>query len=118
MKLRPFLLSMTTLGALIVSAGAFAQTVDVEQYWTAASEAKAMNAIADSFKAAGGTWIDSPSANFDAALASTTSRIAGGKPPSALLMTPNSAMRDLAESGLLRNFDDLAVCDPSTFLRD
>jgi len=109
MNFRYLLSTMTVLGSLGASTSAFAQTVDVEQYWTSASESKAMNAIADAFKARGGKWIDSPAANFDAALAAATSRIAGGEPPSAVLMTPNSAMRDLATSGELRNFDDLAA---------
>lgn len=96
----------TLLGLL--AAPAFAQTVDVQQYWTSASESKAMNTIADAYKARGGKWIDSPSADFDSAIAAAASRIAGGEPPSAVLMTPSAAMRDLATSGQLRNFDDLA----------
>lgn len=97
------------LGLLAASTCAFAQTVDVLQYWTSASESKAMHAIADAYKAHGGKWIDSPAADFDAAVAAATSRIAGGEPPSAVLMTPSAAMRDLAKSGQLRNFDDLAA---------
>lgn len=96
------------LGLLAISSSAFAQTVDVQQYWTSASESKAMNVIADAFKAHGGKWIDSPSADFDSTIAAATSRIAGGEPPSAVLMTPSAAMRDLASSGQLRTLDDLA----------
>lgn len=97
-----------SLLAVLSASSAFAQTVDVQQYWTSASESKAMNAIADAYKARGGKWIDSPSADFDSAIAAATSRIAGGEPPSAVLMTPSAAMRDLATSGQLRNFDDMA----------
>ncbi len=107
MQLRSLLYTMTALASLTVSV--HAQTVDVQQYWTSASESKAMNAIADSFKARGGNWIDSPSADFDSALAAATSRIVGGEPPSAVLMTPNSAMRDLATAGQLRDFNDIAT---------
>ncbi|MBZ9988572.1 ABC transporter substrate-binding protein [Mesorhizobium sp. BH1-1-5] len=103
--------AISLLGLLAMSSPAFAQTVDVQQYWTSASESKAMNAIADAFKAHGGKWIDSPSADFDSTIAAATSRIAGGEPPSAVLMTPSAAMRDLASSGQLRNLDDLAAAN-------
>ena len=93
----------------------FAQTVDVQQYWTSSSESKAMNAIADAYKARGGKWIDSPSADFDSAIAAATSRIAGGEPPSAVLMTPSGAMRDLATAGQLRDFTDMAADLRSAF---
>ncbi|MDB5555226.1 MAG: Glucose/mannose transport system substrate-binding protein [Rhizobium sp.] len=109
MKFKRFSSAITLFALLAASTSAFAQTVDVQQYWTSASESKAMNAIADAYKARGGKWIDSPSADFDSAIAATTSRIAGGEPPSAVLMTPSAAMRDLATSGQLRNFDDLAA---------
>ena len=109
MKLRHLFSTAALCGLLAASTSAFAQTVDVQQYWTSASESKAMNAIADAYKARGGKWIDSPSADFDSAIAAATSRIAGGEPPSAVLMTPSGAMRDLAKSGQLRNFDDLAT---------
>ncbi|RAZ72362.1 ABC transporter substrate-binding protein [Mesorhizobium atlanticum] len=99
---------MALFGLLAASTSAFGQTVDVQQYWNSASESKAMNTIADAYKARGGKWIDSPSADFDSAIAAATSRIAGGEPPSAVLMNPNAAMRDLA-SGQLRDFDDLAA---------
>lgn len=100
---------MALFGLLAASTSAFGQTVDVQQYWNSASESKAMNTIADAYKARGGKWIDSPSADFDSAIAAATSRIAGGEPPSAVLMNPNAAMRDLASSGQLRDFDDLAA---------
>ncbi|RWP83309.1 MAG: carbohydrate ABC transporter substrate-binding protein [Mesorhizobium sp.] len=109
MKFRHLLSTMSILGAFAASSPVLAQTVDVQHYWTSSSESKAMNTIADSFKERGGKWIDSPSADFDAALAAATSRIAGGQPPSAILMTPSSALRDLAASGQLRDFDDLAA---------
>lgn len=108
MKFKRVSSTVAFLGLLTASTSAFAQTVDVLQYWTSASESKAMNAIADAYKARGGKWIDSPAADFDAAIAAATSRIAGGEPPSALLMTPNAAMKDLATAGQLRNFDDIA----------
>jgi glucose/mannose transport system substrate-binding protein len=109
MKFKYVSSTVALVGLLAASTAAFGQTVDVQQYWTSASESKAMHAIADEFKARGGKWIDSPSADFDAALAAATSRIAGGEPPTALLMTPNSAMRDLAGAGSLRNLNDLAT---------
>ena len=109
MNIRHFSSTAALLGMLVASTSAFAQTVDVLQYWTSASESKAMNAIADAYKARGGKWIDSPAADFDSAVAAATSRIAGGEPPSAVLMTPSAAMRDLARAGQLRNFDDLAT---------
>ncbi|MBN9220312.1 MAG: carbohydrate ABC transporter substrate-binding protein [Mesorhizobium sp.] len=103
--------TMALVGLLAASTAAFAQTVDVQQYWTSSSESKAMNTIADAYKARGGKWIDSPSADFDSTIAAAASRIAGGEPPSAVLMTPSAAMRDLASSGQLRNFDDFAAAN-------
>lgn len=100
--------TLALLGLLTSSTASFAQTVDVQQYWTSSSESKAMNAIADAYKARGGKWIDSPSADFNSAIAAATSRIAGGEPPSAVLMTPSGAMRDLATAGQLRDFTDMA----------
>ncbi|SDA91651.1 glucose/mannose transport system substrate-binding protein [Mesorhizobium qingshengii] len=111
MNFRRLSSTMVLLGVLAAGSSAFAQTVDVQQYWTSASESKAMNTIADAYKAKGGKWIDSPSADFDSTLAAATSRIAGGQPASAVLMTPSAAMRDLAKSGQLRNFDDMAAAD-------
>jgi glucose/mannose transport system substrate-binding protein len=103
------LLSLASvLTVLSMHSPASAQTADVQQYWTSASESKAMNVVADAFKAKGGTWIDSPAANFDEVVAAATSRIAGGQPPTAVLMTPGGAMRDLAAAGQLRYLDDLA----------
>lgn len=101
--------SVSILAAIFSSNSAFAQTADVIQYWTSSSESKAMNIIANEFKSRGGKWIDSPAANFDAAVAAATSRIAGGDAPTAVLMNPRSAMRDLAEAGLFRSIDDLAA---------
>lgn len=109
MNLKSLSSTLALLGTLASSTAAVAQTVDVQQYWTSASESKAMNAIADAYKARGGKWIDSPSADFDSAIAAATSRIAGGEPPSAVLMTPSGAMRDLAKAGQLRDFNDLAA---------
>ena len=109
MNLKSLSSTLALLGALASSTAAVAQTVDVQQYWTSASESKAMNAIADAYKSRGGKWIDSPSADFDSAIAAATSRIAGGEPPSAVLMTPSGAMRDLAKAGQLRDFNDLAA---------
>lgn len=108
MSIRNLTSTVALFGLLAASGSAAAQTVDVQQYWNSASESAAMHAIADAYKAKGGKWIDSPSADFDSAIAAATSRIAGGEPPSAILMTPNSAMRDLAVNGQLRNLDDLA----------
>lgn len=107
-KTEKALAALTSAITLALAAPSFAQTADVIQYWTSPSEAKAMNAIADGFKAKGGTWIDSPSSDFDAAVAAAMSRIAGNQPPTAVLMTPSAAMRDLATSGALRDLTAMA----------
>ncbi|MCA0043717.1 ABC transporter substrate-binding protein [Celeribacter litoreus] len=98
---------LLTSAMALIATQASAQTVDVQQYWTSASESKAMNVIADAYKAQGGTWIDSPSADYDSTIAAATSRIVGGEAPSAVLMTPNGAMLDLADAGLLRSLNEL-----------
>ena len=63
----------------LLATTAVAQTVDVQQYWTSASESKAMNAIADAYKARGGKWIDSPSADFDSAIAAADCSCPGAR---------------------------------------
>ncbi|MGO4566356.1 ABC transporter substrate-binding protein [Rhizobium sp. 2YAF20] len=97
-------------GFLLVSVAGptLAQTVDVIHYWTSSSESKAMNALADAFKAKGGKWIDSPAASFDDAIAAANSRIAGGNPPSAILMNPGSTLNEMVAAGYMRDFDGMA----------
>ena len=52
MTISRFTSTLALLG--LFSGTALAQTVDVQQYWTSSSESKAMNAIADAYKARGG----------------------------------------------------------------
>jgi glucose/mannose transport system substrate-binding protein len=97
-------------GAVMLAASqARAQTVDVVHHWTSASETAAIHVFADAFKKRGGTWIDEPDASPADSIAVATSRIAGGQAPALVLMNPNSAMRDMADAGLLRNFNDLST---------
>jgi ABC-type sugar transport system, periplasmic component len=91
------------LSSTMLTGAAFAEPVDVQQYWTSASEAKAMNVLADEVKSRGGEWIDNPASGPDGNIAAAMTRIAGGEPPSAILMTPTSVLTEMAESGLLRD---------------
>ena len=94
------------LGAL--AGPASAQSVDVVHYWTSKSESRTINILADAYKAKGGRWIDSAVANFDEAVAVANSRIAGGTPPSAILMNPGSTLDEMTEAGYMRDLGDIA----------
>ena len=102
-------LTTTFLVGAVLCTAAQAQKIDVVHYWTAGSESAAINVLADAYRASGGTWNDIAAPGFDEAVALTISGITGGEGPSALLATPGSTVDELYESGMLRDFNDLAA---------
>lgn len=101
----------TCVGGLLVTCPTLAQELDVVHYWTSEAESKAIGALADAYTASGGTWVDNATGGFDDARALAISRIMGGDAPSALLTTPGGSVDELTESGLLRDFNDLAAAE-------
>jgi glucose/mannose transport system substrate-binding protein len=64
--------------------------------------------LADAYRAAGGTWVDTAVAGSEQARAVALSRIAGGDPPTAALFNASRQFRDLIDQGLLNNVDAVA----------
>jgi glucose/mannose transport system substrate-binding protein len=103
--------AMTAL-ALTLSAGAtgvFAGPLDLEviHNWTSGGERNALDTIANAYEAAGGTWIDTATA--DSQVAVTTTRVLGGDPPGSAKFNTGFPMDQLNEAGLLDNVDEVAA---------
>jgi glucose/mannose transport system substrate-binding protein len=80
-------------------------------WWTSGGESAAVRTLADAYRAAGGTWLDSAIAGSEQARAVALSRIAGGDPPTAALFNASRQFRDLIDQGLLNNVDAVAERD-------
>ncbi|HMR53008.1 MAG TPA: ABC transporter substrate-binding protein [Amaricoccus sp.] len=109
--MRSLLRAASCLGGMLVACPALAQELEVVHYWTSEAESKAMGALADAYVAAGGTWVDSATGGGEDATALAISRIMGGDAPSALLTTPGGTVDEMAGSGMLRDFNDLAAAE-------
>jgi glucose/mannose transport system substrate-binding protein len=96
------LLSMGSIGAL---AGPL--DLEVVHNWTSGGERNALDTIASAFEAAGGTWIDTATA--DSQVAVTTTRVMGGDPPGSAKFNTGYPMDQLYQAGLLDNVDDVAT---------
>lgn len=96
----------TALVAGCLSGVASAQTADVLHYWTSGGEAKALAVIAEEFKKRGGTWVDNAVTGFEQERSVALNRIAGGKPPTAMLSETGTEANNLEQQGILRNFND------------
>jgi glucose/mannose transport system substrate-binding protein len=99
------------LGAcLFVSAAAHAgPTAEVIHWWTSGGESAAVKQLAQAYRAAGGTWIDTAIAGGDQSRAVTVNRIIGGNPPTAAQFNTTKQFADIIEQGMLNNVDDIAA---------
>ncbi|TFW20380.1 carbohydrate ABC transporter substrate-binding protein [Massilia arenosa] len=99
------------LGAsLLASAAAHAgPTAEVIHWWTSGGESAAVKQVAQAYRAAGGTWIDTAIAGGDQSRAVTINRIVGGNPPTAAQFNTTKQFADIIEQGLLNNVDDIAA---------
>jgi glucose/mannose transport system substrate-binding protein len=99
------------LGAcLFASAAAQAgPTAEVIHWWTSGGESAAVKQIAQAYRAAGGTWIDTAIAGGDQSRAVTVNRIIGGNPPTAAQFNTTKQFSDIIEQGMLNNVDDIAA---------
>jgi glucose/mannose transport system substrate-binding protein len=98
--------------AVSVSASAApppAPRAEVLHWWTSGGEAAAVRALADSYRGRGGTWVDTAIAGSEQARAVAIARIAGGKPPTAVLFNASRQFQDLVEQGQLTTLDEVAT---------
>jgi glucose/mannose transport system substrate-binding protein len=103
--------AMTAAAALFSMSvgGALAGPLDLEviHNWTSGGERNALDTIASAYEAAGGTWIDTATA--DSQVAVTTTRVMGGDPPGSAKFNTGYPMDQLYQAGLLDNVDDVAA---------
>lgn len=81
---------------------------EVIHWWTSGGEAAAVRKFADTYRAAGGTWIDTAIAGSEQSRSVTFNRIVGGKSPTAAQFNTSRQFHDLVEQDLLHPLDDVA----------
>ena len=103
-----------TLAAGIALAFAAAGTAhaqlraEVIHWWTSGGESAAVKELAEAYKKAGGTWVDSAVAGGEAARAQAINRIVGGTPSTAAQFNTSKQFHDVIDGGLLNNVDEVA----------
>lgn len=109
MRLNAVAMTVAFLTLPMYATGAFAGPLDLEviHNWTSGGEKAALETIAGAYEAAGGTWIDTATA--DSQVAVTTTRVLGGDPPGAAKFNTGFPMDQLNDAGLLDNVDDVAA---------
>ena len=95
--------------ALTATAHAAGPTAEVIHWWTSGGESAAVKQVAQAYRAAGGTWIDTAIAGGDQSRAVTINRIVGGNPPTAAQFNTSKQFLDLIEQDMLNNVDDIAA---------
>ncbi|MET0350504.1 MAG: ABC transporter substrate-binding protein [Rhizobacter sp.] len=96
--------------ALLAVGAAHAQAnrAEVIHWWTSGGESAAIQEIANAYKAAGGTWVDSAIAGGEAARAAAINRIVGGNPSTAAQFNTSQQFVDIVKGGMLNNVDEVA----------
>lgn len=97
--------ALLSLGAVSASAGPL--DLEVIHNWTSGGERNALDTIANAYEAAGGTWIDTATA--DSQVAVTTTRVLGNDPPGSAKFNTGYPMDQLYQAGLLDNVDEVAA---------
>lgn len=97
--------SVTTLATGAASA---APRAEVIHWWTSGGESAAVRQMAEAYKAAGGTWVDTAVAGITQARSVAVSRIVGGNPPTAAQFNAIGQYIDLVEQGKLNAVDEVA----------
>jgi glucose/mannose transport system substrate-binding protein len=87
---------------------ALAQKAEVIHWWTSGGESAAVKELANAYKAAGGTWVDSAIAGGEAARSTAINRIVGGTPSTAAQFNTSKQFHDIIDAGLLNNVDEAA----------
>ena len=109
MRFAPLAVAAALMMSPLVATGASADSLKLEviHNWTSGGERNALDTIAKAYEAAGGTWIDTATANSQVAV--TTTRVLGGDPPGAAKFNTGYPMQQLYEAGLLDNVDSVAT---------
>jgi glucose/mannose transport system substrate-binding protein len=81
---------------------------EVIHWWTSGGESAAVKQVAQAYRAAGGTWVDTAIAGGDQSRAVTINRIIGGNPPTAAQFNTSKQFLDIIEEGMLNPVDDIA----------
>jgi glucose/mannose transport system substrate-binding protein len=103
------LLPLAALWAAVSVAGvAQAQNAEVIHWWTSQGEAAAAKVLADAYRKAGGTWVDTAIANPIQGRNVTVNRMVGGKPPTVAQFNPSLQYRELIDQGLMNSIDEVA----------
>lgn len=95
------------LGASAMAAQA-GPRAEVIHWWTSGGESAAVRQVAQAYRDAGGTWIDSAIAGGDQSRAVTVNRIIGGDPPTAAQFNTSKQFLDIIEEDMLNDVDDIA----------
>jgi glucose/mannose transport system substrate-binding protein len=109
MRLDAVAMTVAAMMLPMYATAAFAGPLDLEviHNWTSGGERNALDTIANAYEAAGGTWIDTATA--DSQVAVTTTRVLGGDPPGSAKFNTGFPMDQLNQAGLLDNVDDVAA---------
>lgn len=81
---------------------------EVIHWWTSGGESAAVRQVAQAYRDAGGTWVDSAIAGGDQSRAVTVNRIIGGNPPTAAQFNTSKQFLDIIEEDMLNDVDELA----------
>jgi glucose/mannose transport system substrate-binding protein len=102
--------SISTIALLAgLALPAYAQEkAEVIHWWTSEGESKAVKTLAETFDAAGGTWVDNAIAGASAARQASITRIVAGDPPAASQFNTGLEFEDLAKQGLLVDLSPVA----------
>lgn len=84
---------------------------EVIHWWTSGGESAAVRTLAEAYRAAGGTWVDTAVALGEQARAVAINRIAGGNPPTAAQFNTTRQFFDIIDQGLLNPMDEVAQRD-------
>lgn len=102
-------LAAAAAATLLGTAAAQAQNrAEVIHWWTSGGESAAVKELANAYKAASGTWVDTAIAGGEAARAQAINRIVGGTPSTAAQFNTSKQFHDVIDGGLLNNVDEVA----------
>ncbi|MES2016048.1 MAG: ABC transporter substrate-binding protein [Pseudomonadota bacterium] len=91
------------------AAHAAAPKAEVIHWWTSGGESAAVKKLAESYRAAGGVWVDTAIAGSEQARSVALNRVVGGNPPTAAQFNTSKQFLDVIEEGMLNNVDDIAA---------
>jgi glucose/mannose transport system substrate-binding protein len=101
-------------GVLLCASTAASQArpqAEVIHWWTSGGESAAVRQVAQAYRNAGGTWVDTAIAGGDQARSVTINRIIGGNPPAAAQFNTSKQFLDIIEEDMLGTVDDIARRD-------